>query len=431
MNGRISLSFNNYLASSLARIASYNSIDKEIQSDDEKFHTLAVLVGQTLDDPAYGEGDDYYEVVQDTLNLLFCYCRIATRSSTAWNLGLDVRIQTLHRQEEGTMALIVFHDNRYKGDQAIIATMEVDLTHGRQLIYIMLDLMLTIGDFYRNIQISIQTRGYDQWQHSEANLLITRDMVRQLSNTPNVGFAYEIQGVVEYLTSHDVRALLGRRYSTSSLQGLNWVIKPTQVFIPIYNSKDEEIQCDEETFHTLVVLVGQTLDDPTSREGDNYYEPVQDTETQLFILVHKISPYAVIPQQKSVNTASFDLVANEPCIIKAKGRGKISTGISLEILTPNVYEISQSLSTTIRGDGGFGSTSPASRTIFSKLLPKEKHILCAFTEEETLIWHLQEDLGLDYAGDTSPGASVLRSIDPALKIPKKSMTILASFNIWL
>ncbi|KAG6468502.1 hypothetical protein ZIOFF_073190 [Zingiber officinale] len=106
---------------------------------------------------------------------------------------LQVRIQILHRQHEGTMALIVFRDNRWQGDQAILATMEVDLTHGSQMIYVIPEIMMTIGDFYRNIQISILTRGYEAWQNSEANLLITRGLVGRLLNTPNVGFAYEIQ----------------------------------------------------------------------------------------------------------------------------------------------------------------------------------------------------------------------------------------------
>ncbi|KAG6536529.1 hypothetical protein ZIOFF_001587 [Zingiber officinale] len=146
---------------------------------------------------------------------------------------LQVRIQILHRQYEGTMALVVFRDNRWQGDQAILATMEVDLTRGSQMIYVIPEVMMTIGDFYRNIQISILTRGYEAWQNSEANLLITRGMVGRLSNTPNVGFAYEVQGVVDYLTSHGVNALPGRRLSTRSLQGLNWVINPTQISIPM------------------------------------------------------------------------------------------------------------------------------------------------------------------------------------------------------
>ncbi|KAG6524889.1 hypothetical protein ZIOFF_014834 [Zingiber officinale] len=116
----------------------------------------------------------------------------------------QVRIQTLHRQEEGVLALIVFKDNKWLGDQAILATMEVDLT-----------------------------RGYDQWRNGEANLLITTGLVGRLSNTPNLGFAYEIQGVVDYLASHSVNALPGRRYPTTPLLGLDWVIRPTQVCIPM------------------------------------------------------------------------------------------------------------------------------------------------------------------------------------------------------
>ncbi|KAG6479626.1 hypothetical protein ZIOFF_063094 [Zingiber officinale] len=71
--------------------------------------------------------------------------------------------------------------------------MEVDLTHGSQMIYVIPEITMTIGDFYQNIQISVLTRGYEAWQNSEANLLITIGLVGRLSDTPNVGFAYEIQ----------------------------------------------------------------------------------------------------------------------------------------------------------------------------------------------------------------------------------------------
>ncbi|KAG6497371.1 hypothetical protein ZIOFF_045270 [Zingiber officinale] len=124
-------------------------------------------------------------------------------------------------------------------------------------------------------------RGYEAWQNSEANLIVTRGMVGRLSNTPNVGFVYEVQGVVDYLTSHGVNALPGRRFSIRNLQGLNWVINPTQISIPMqpaevnsqtmmdgrislsfsnytaaqpseapnYNNKDEEV------YETLAVLI--------------------------------------------------------------------------------------------------------------------------------------------------------------------------------
>ncbi|TYH92860.1 hypothetical protein ES332_A13G213500v1 [Gossypium tomentosum] len=127
---------------------------------------------------------------------------------------MQVRIQTLHRHDEGTMALVVFRDTRWSGDRSIFATMEIDLACGRQMIYVVPDTMMTVTDFARNIQISIQTRGYSTWQNGEANLLITRGLVGRLSNTPNVAFAYEIGNVTDYLASQGVQAIAGRKYSS-------------------------------------------------------------------------------------------------------------------------------------------------------------------------------------------------------------------------
>ncbi|CAL5431783.1 unnamed protein product [Camellia sinensis] len=98
-------------------------------------------------------------------------------------------------------------DTRWTGDQATFASMEVDLTRGIQMIV-------------------IQTRGYGNWQGGEANLLITRGLVGRLSNTPNVGFAYEIQGVTEFLTSRGVKAIPGEQVPTDVLRGRNWIIRP-------------------------------------------------------------------------------------------------------------------------------------------------------------------------------------------------------------
>ncbi|KAG6507545.1 hypothetical protein ZIOFF_032895 [Zingiber officinale] len=74
--------------------------------------------------------------------------------------------------------------------------------------------LLLLRNQQGNIQISILARGYEAWQHGEANLLLTRGLVGRLSNTPNVGFAYEVQNVVDYLASSGIRALPGRRYKT-------------------------------------------------------------------------------------------------------------------------------------------------------------------------------------------------------------------------
>ncbi|KAG6510313.1 hypothetical protein ZIOFF_028323 [Zingiber officinale] len=86
---------------------------------------------------------------------------------------------------------------------------------------------------YDRLQRSVLIRGYENWRNGEANLLITKGMVGRLSNTPNVGFAYLVENVVEYLTTHGVRALPGRHNSTSSIIGQNWIIQQSTVNIPM------------------------------------------------------------------------------------------------------------------------------------------------------------------------------------------------------
>ncbi|KAK6924282.1 Zinc finger, CCHC-type [Dillenia turbinata] len=147
---------------------------------------------------------------------------------------MQVRIQILHRRDEGTMAMIVFRDNRWQGEQAILAQMEVSLADGGyQMIYVIPDIIMTIPDFYRNVQISIQTRGYHNWQGGEANLLVTRGLVGRLSNTSNVGFQYSINANDNYLVSRGVRAIPGRRFTEEELRGNNWIIRPSRASIPM------------------------------------------------------------------------------------------------------------------------------------------------------------------------------------------------------
>ncbi|KAG6500548.1 hypothetical protein ZIOFF_040396 [Zingiber officinale] len=308
---------------------------------------------------------------------------------------LRVRIHILHRQREGAMALIVFRDNRWQGDQAILAIMEVDLTHGSQMIYVILETMMTIGDFYRNVQISILTRGYEAWQNSEANLLITRGMVGRLSNTPNVGFAYEANIPMQPAEVNSQTMVDGR----ISLSFSNYTAaQPSEN--PQYNSKDEEV------FETLAVLIetkpgvltysddeyenfkekrkkekrkkekyktgrwdtmGQPSgkfdyyvnydipqipsdlqlpppswgdeeenapDKPNEREGLDHEVALEERYSSSYephILIHRISSQAVIPERQTSGSAGLDIAASHAAVIEPYGRDLIHTWLQIEV----------------------------------------------------------------------------------------------------
>ncbi|KAG6538538.1 hypothetical protein ZIOFF_003662 [Zingiber officinale] len=211
------------------------------------------------------------------------------------------------------MALVVFRDNRWIGDQAILATMEIDLTRGSQM------------------------------RNGEENLLITRGMVGRLSNTPNVGFAYEVQGVVNYLTSHGVHALPGRRYSTTPLQGLDWVIRPTQICLPLqpmevnscnrmdgrvsisfsnytaardyrppyFNNNDEEPQTNEGEIIVVLTEKHPGIDVCLGYKDDPYEIPIAaDKEDYPFILVHRLTSTAIMLTRTTPGAAVFDLAVD-------------------------------------------------------------------------------------------------------------------------
>ncbi|KAG6517505.1 hypothetical protein ZIOFF_020897 [Zingiber officinale] len=316
----------------------------------------AILVTTNQVDRAFIQEDSFHQLQRSGMRFI--------------HMGvIQVRIQILHRQEEGTLLLVVFRDNRWQGDQAIFATMEVDLMHGSQLGYVIPDTMLTISDFYQNIQISILTRGYEGWRNGEANILITRGMVGRLSNTPNVGFAYEVQNVVDYLTSHGVRALPGRRYNTREFMGQNWIIRPSTINIPLqptevttnnlidgrislhfenyqatrtptppdYNSIDQENSNDdeEERMHLVVVLVAE--------------QDILVAEPEEVLYIKKRSATAKTPKRASKGAAGYDLAIDQDYSIPPRGQELLSTGVSIKVPEGTYARIAPCSSYAIQG----------------------------------------------------------------------------------
>ncbi|KAG6538489.1 hypothetical protein ZIOFF_003612 [Zingiber officinale] len=98
---------------------------------------------------------------------------------------------------------------------------------------------------------------------------------------------------------------------------------------PRYNHCDEEIQSDEESLHTLVVLMEQAL-----RVFTYIYDPVDEIlEDQIYpdVPVYLFSPSAILPKRKSSSVVGYDLAASHNCTIPPRRRAQIHTGIGMAI----------------------------------------------------------------------------------------------------
>ncbi|KAJ4768479.1 polyprotein [Rhynchospora pubera] len=140
-----------------------------------------------------------------------------------------VRLYTLHRRSAGVNALVLIRDTRWRDDRAVISSMEMDLTSGTQLAYTAPDMTLSIRDFRDHIQLVIQTHGYEGWQGGESNILLSRSLIRRLSNTSHTNFRYNVQNVADHLASRGVRAIPGSQRTTTELHGRQWLVRPAVI----------------------------------------------------------------------------------------------------------------------------------------------------------------------------------------------------------
>nr|GFB22519.1 TPA: orf y [Tanacetum cinerariifolium] len=179
-------------------------------------------------------------VGENQINLRLCndesYESLRNSGLQHIHLGIFmIRLHALHRRSAGTNALVVLRDTRWEDSRQIIATMEVDLSAGTQLVYTFPDMILRVNDFHNHVEVAIQTHGYDTWQGGESNLLITMALTGRLSNTSYMGFQYSVENVVDHLTTNGITAIPGERRSIEELEGMSWNLKPpeqTSVRVP-------------------------------------------------------------------------------------------------------------------------------------------------------------------------------------------------------
>ncbi|GJT64800.1 hypothetical protein Tco_1016280 [Tanacetum coccineum] len=196
-------------------------------------------------------------VDENQINLQLCneesYESLRNSGLQHIHLGIFmIRLHALHRRSAGTNALVVLRDTRWEDSRQIIATMEVDLSAGTQLVYTFPDMILSVNDFHNHVEVAIQTHGYDTWQGGESNLLITMALTGRLSNTSYMGFQYSVENVMDHLTTTGITTIPGERRSIEELEGMDWHLKPPE------QTSDYYVKYDAPSDTTLIEEIAAT-----------------------------------------------------------------------------------------------------------------------------------------------------------------------------
>ncbi|QOS14285.1 polyprotein [Chestnut mosaic virus] len=195
------------------------------------------------------------------------------------HLGMAmVMITALHRKHAGTKACVFFRDTRWdNGKQSGLGTIEIDLSQGSQMVYIIPDFTLSIHDFYHYFQVCVMTRGYEDFKAGDSNLLITRAFVGRVSNENVINFRYRVQGALDYLTNKGMRVIPAKEMGTDHLKGGEWRAQPSSIRPALqaptgYNIKDNVDGSVSLRFHTYEDLEEKF---PEEDEEDGGAEPLR------------------------------------------------------------------------------------------------------------------------------------------------------------
>ncbi|GJV73450.1 hypothetical protein Tco_1493445 [Tanacetum coccineum] len=138
-------------------------------------------------------------VGENQINLRLCneesYENLRNSGLQHIHLGIFmIRLHALHRRSAGTNALVVLRDTRWEDSRQIIATMEVDLSAGTQLVYTFPDMILSVNDFHNHVEVAIQTHG--------------------------------MENVMDHLTTTGITGIPSERRSIEELEGMSWHLNP-------------------------------------------------------------------------------------------------------------------------------------------------------------------------------------------------------------
>ena len=151
--------------------------------------------------------------------------------------ALLVGLKALHRTGLATKALLSLVDTRFTNLQmAIVGQMEVDLSDGYELVYIIPDdLQMKVTDFKNKLKMIIKTEGYrGMSQDMEANLMVVQQLTTSITTHARSGDKRRAkQEIVKYVSSKGIKCLSGKQFNPERFNGKLW-----QISLP----KQEEIR---------------------------------------------------------------------------------------------------------------------------------------------------------------------------------------------
>ncbi|GKF23017.1 hypothetical protein Tco_0075339, partial [Tanacetum coccineum] len=148
--------------------------------------------------PEIGINLKYQEKGKNQINLRLCNeeSSESLRKSGLQHIHLGIfmiRLHALRQRSAGTNTLVVLRDTRWEDSRQIIATIEVDLSAGTQLVYTFPDMILGVNDFHNHVEVAIHTHG--------------------------------MENVVDHLTTTSITTIPGETRSIEELEGMSWHLK--------------------------------------------------------------------------------------------------------------------------------------------------------------------------------------------------------------
>ena len=123
----------------------------------------------------------------------------------------------------GTKVLLVLLDKGWRTNvrKAMIAAIEIDMNKKGGIFYCSPDFLMSTKDFIENIEIGIQTKGYEDFEGSN-NLLVSVAFVGRLLNSSGSKFNGNIEGIIKAMARRGITSIRPLELESEFSAGETW-----------------------------------------------------------------------------------------------------------------------------------------------------------------------------------------------------------------